>query len=193
MFNTTLKTQSFNSFVQSLGVSNLQAGQRGTFNTVSLESYTPAVLEQIANQTEFWGKQSLLHSGTFISFDIEPFLNYSQFARDAAWPHTNNALPLNLYFSWTNPAKDGFWKRAILEASRVIEETARQEGQGVGELLLYPNYAMVENEVGRVYGEGDGNLERIEEVRRRVDPVSFSFFFWPWMFCLFCRIALADV
>lgn len=174
MFNQTMKTQSFNSFVQSLGISNIQANQRGTFNTVSLESYTPAILAQIANQTEFWGKQSLLNSGTFISYDVEPFLNYSQYAKDAAWPHTNNALPLNLYFSWTNPLSDGFWRNAILESSRVIRETARAEGQKVGDLLLYPNYAMKEgNSVESLYG-GGGNVERIEAIRRRIDPVSFS-------------------
>lgn len=170
MFNVTLKTQSFNSFVQSLGIDNLQSNQRGTFNTVSLQRYTPAVLAQIANQTQFWGKQSTANSATFISYDIEPFLNYSQFAKDAAWPHKNNALPLNLYFSWTDAGKDEFWKEAMLESSRVIADTARDEGQDLGELLLYPNYAMSRNPVEALYG---GNEGRIEELRRRYDPVSW--------------------
>lgn len=58
----------------------------------------------------------------------------------------------------------------MLESSRVITETARAEGQNVGDLLLYPNYAMVENPVERLYGSE--NAERIEELRRRYDPVS---------------------
>jgi hypothetical protein len=57
----------------------------------------------------------------------------------------------------------------MLESSRVIADTARDEGQDLGELLLYPNYAMVRNPVGALYG---GNEGRIEELRRRYDPVS---------------------
>ncbi|CZT19406.1 related to 6-hydroxy-D-nicotine oxidase [Ramularia collo-cygni] len=169
MFNVgSLKEQSFNDFVQSLGVSNLQANQRGAFNTLSLQAFTPGVMDQIANQTKFWGGQSLLHSGTFISFDVEPFLAYSQFAKSAAWEHGDNALPLFLFFSWENVKEDEFWREAMLESCRVIAETAKGEGQDVDGLLLYPNYAMkMGNRVERLFG---GNLGRIEEVRRRIDP-----------------------
>ena len=168
MFNVTLQNQTFNSFVQSLGVDQLQAGQRGTFNTVSIAKYSEAVLAQIGNQSTYWGKAAGLNSGTFISYDIEPFLDYSQYAKDAAWPHTNNALPLNLYFSWTDPSKDAFWQKAILESSAVIAETARQDGQDLDSLLLYPNYAFNAYPIEKLYGSS--SVARLRALQKKYDP-----------------------
>lgn len=172
MFNQTLKNQTFNSFIKSLDITNVQYGQRGGFNTVSLERYSPAVLAQIANQTAHWGGLSTANSATFLSYQIEPFVNYSQYARDSAWYHGNHPQLLNLFFSWTDPTKDAFWRNAQLESARIIKDVARAEGQKVDELLLYPNYAAVGNPVKDIYG---CNVGRIEELRRKYDPVSLLF------------------
>ena len=168
MFNVSLQKQTFNSFVQSLGVDALQAGQRGTFNTVSLQKYSEAVLVQVRNQSTYWGKSAVLNSGTFISYDIEPFLDYSKYAKDAAWPHTTNALPLNLYFAWTDPSKDTYWQNAILESSAVIAATAKQDGQNLDSLLLYPNYAFNAYPAERLYGST--NVARLLALQRKYDP-----------------------
>ena len=42
------------------------------------------------------GKVMALHSGTSISYDIEPFLKtYGEKATDSAYPHANSPLPVS--------------------------------------------------------------------------------------------------
>jgi hypothetical protein len=133
-----------------------------------VQAFTPAVLTQIKNQTEFWGRKALLQTGTFISYDIEPFLPYSQFAKDAAWRHTDDGLPMNLYFAWLNPLEDDFWRKALLESSAMIADAARQDGQDVDSLYLYPNYALKENPSERLYPAE--NLARLRQLKQKYDP-----------------------
>ena len=40
------------------------------------------------------GKVSALHSGTTVSYDVEPFTAYGQHATEGAFPHADSPLPV---------------------------------------------------------------------------------------------------
>lgn len=160
------KTRSLLDLVKS-APSDVQGGQRGAFHTVSLEKYSKPLLDLIVSELKYYGAQTFLHSGTFVSYDVEPFLPYSQYAKDAAWPHSTNALPLNLYFAWTNPAEDAFWAKAIKTSADKIAAQARSEGQNLDNLYLYPNYAVTGTPSSQLYGP---NLGRLSQLRKQYDP-----------------------
>ncbi|SPO27078.1 related to 6-hydroxy-D-nicotine oxidase [Ustilago trichophora] len=165
-FTDDWKTRSILDLVKS-APSDLQGGQRGAFHTVSLEKYSKPLLDLIVSELKYYGSQSFLHSGTLISYDVEPFLPYSQFAEDAAWPHKTNALPLNLYFAWTNPLEDEFWTKAIKASAEKITAQARSEGQNLDNLYLYPNYAISGTPSSQLYGP---NLGRLSQLKKQFDP-----------------------
>ncbi|KAJ1022081.1 hypothetical protein NDA18_005315 [Ustilago nuda] len=165
-FTDDWKTRSILDLVKS-APSDLQSGQRGAFHTVSLEKYSKPLLDLIVSELKHYGSQSFLHSGTLVSYDVEPFLPYSQYAQEAAWPHKTNALPLNLYFAWTNPAEDAFWTDAIKKSAAKISAQARAEGQNLDNLYLYPNYAIAGTPSSELYGP---NLNRLSQLKKRFDP-----------------------
>ncbi|SNX85507.1 related to 6-hydroxy-D-nicotine oxidase [Melanopsichium pennsylvanicum] len=165
-FTDDWKTRSILDLVKS-APSDLQAGQRGAFHTVSLQKYSKSLLNLIVSELKYYGSQAFLHSGTLISYDVEPFLPYSRYAQDAAWPHKTNALPLNLYFAWTNPLEDEFWTKAIKASANKITAQAKSEGQNLDDLYLYPNYAITGTPSEQLYGP---NLGRLSQLKERYDP-----------------------
>jgi len=36
------------------------------------------------------------HSGQTVSYDIEPFMSYGQYATDSAYPHSKSPLPVSV-------------------------------------------------------------------------------------------------
>ncbi|QIX00445.1 hypothetical protein AMS68_005962 [Peltaster fructicola] len=166
-FNASFNKQSFSSFVGSIP-SLLQSGHRGSFNTVNFQSLSMPVLEQIKNQSRYWGQQMLAHSGSFVSLELEAFAPYAQFAKDAAWPHTTNSLPLNIYYSWDDAQQDDFWHSALKETARVLAETAKADGQELNGLNLYPNYAIAGTPAKLMYTEP--NLIRLRQLQKVYDP-----------------------
>ncbi|GAC94540.1 hypothetical protein PHSY_002112 [Pseudozyma hubeiensis SY62] len=147
--------------------SDVQSGQRGVFHTVSLQKYSKGLLDLIVSESKYYGGQGILHSASLISYDVEPFLPYSQFAKDAAWPHSTNALPLNLYFAWNNPADDAFWQKAIKDSAAKITALAKSEGQNLDDKYLYPNYAAAFTPSSQIYGP---NLGRLSALKKQYDP-----------------------
>lgn len=167
MFNQTFSNQTFSGFVGSVQ-STLQSGNRGAFHSTNVVKFTRPVLAQVANQTKYWGDQGVFHSAAYISYDVEPFLPYSQYTKDAPYAHSNNPLPLNLYFAWTNSADDDFWHNAMIESVRIIKDTARQDGQDVDQFSLYPNYALASVTAKELFGTA--NTKKLEAIRQKYDP-----------------------
>lgn len=159
--------------------SDVQSGQRGAFHTVSLQKYSKELLDLIVSESKFYGAQGPLHSATLISYDVEPFLPYSQYAKDAAWPHSTNALPLNLYFAWLNPADDAFWQAAIKTSAAKITALARQQGQNLDDLYLYPNYAVAGTPLSELYGPNLGRLQAIKKANDPQDVMGLTTY-WPF-------------
>lgn len=167
MFNQTFQNTTFDGFV-GLVQSSIQGGHRGSFHSTNVVSFTKPVLQQIANQTSFWGKAGESHSANFISYDVEPFLPYSQYTLDAPYYHGDNPLPVNLFFAWDDASQDDFWHAAMIESAAMIKAAAKQDGQAVDNFYTYPNYALASVTARELWGEA--NTKRLESIRKKYDP-----------------------
>ncbi|TRM63422.1 hypothetical protein BD626DRAFT_494316 [Schizophyllum amplum] len=153
--------------------SNTTYGQRGVFNTVSLESYPVDMVSFIADQAQSVGSKLSLKSGLFISYDVEPFLpsHLSHAAEgSSAYPPTRakGFLPLNLYYAWGSDLADEDVFDAIRQSAQEIYDYASGEGgQDIAGFPLYPNYAIFDRSLEELY---QGNVAKLTEIRARVDP-----------------------
>ncbi|KAJ7108943.1 FAD dependent oxidoreductase [Mycena crocata] len=162
-------TRSFVSLVQA-APSNATTGTRGAFHTVSLREYTPAIIDAILNETVFWGASLALAGAAFISYDIEPFLSsiYTHNSAATAFPPSRSSegsMPLNLYFAWATDLldADALFHDALRKSAAHLTQVAGAAAQGP----LYPNYALFDTPLEKIYGE---NLPRLRAIKGRVDP-----------------------
>ncbi|KAF7375798.1 FAD-binding PCMH-type domain-containing protein [Mycena sanguinolenta] len=166
-----VSTRSFTSLVQS-APSNATTGARGAFHTVSLLDYSPTVISAILNETIFWGSHLAPFSGSFISYDIEPFLPtiFSHASTTSAYPPSRPDpayMPLNLYFAWSDPLSDSIFHDALLQSTQQLTNVAIGEGQAVADAALYTNYALYDTPLERIYGD---NVGRLKSIQAAVDP-----------------------
>ncbi|KAH7887220.1 hypothetical protein F5I97DRAFT_1120742 [Phlebopus sp. FC_14] len=166
-----ISTRSFLSLVQS-SPANATAGQRTTFNTVSVTGYPISLLESIVNESVYWGEALALASADFISYDVEPFLptlfNYS--STPSAYPASRSQplLPLNIIFSWTLPTSDEYVQDAIRTSANTLRAKAIVGGQTeIQDATVYGNYAIFDTPVENIYGD---NLGRLQSIKAAVDP-----------------------
>ncbi|KZT11181.1 FAD-binding domain-containing protein [Laetiporus sulphureus 93-53] len=143
---------------------------RGFFNTVSLWNVTLPILSYIMNETTFWyGELSSEVPGLFISYDVEPFLP-SVFSHGtvSAWPpsRAEGLLPLNIYYAWWDSSSDSLINDAMQESANYLTQMAVAEGQEVADVSLYPNYAIYDTSVSRIYGD---NLARLQSIKAEYD------------------------
>ncbi|KAF9009161.1 FAD-binding domain-containing protein [Hymenopellis radicata] len=170
-FTKDVDTRSFLSLVLA-SPANTTQGTRGVFHTVPLLAYTPTLIDAILNETKFWGSQLSWASGLFISYDVEPFLPtlFSFNTEATAYPPSRSVplLPLNLYYAWAAEAADNAFHDAIRKSAEQIYNVALSEGQqDIVGAALYPNYAIFDTPVERIYGS---NLDLMRKVKAAVDP-----------------------
>ncbi|KAF9017798.1 FAD-binding domain-containing protein [Hymenopellis radicata] len=170
-FTKDIDTRSFLSLVLA-SPANTTQGTRGVFHTVPLLAYTPTLIDAILNETKFWGSQLSWASGLFISYDVEPFLPtlFSFNTEATAYPPSRSVplLPLNLYYAWAAKAADDAFHDAIRKSAEQIYNVALSEGQqDIVGAALYPNYAIFDTPVERIYGS---NLDLMRKVKAAVDP-----------------------
>ncbi|KAK7720388.1 hypothetical protein SLS57_005477 [Botryosphaeria dothidea] len=165
---STVKSQTFSDFVAGFP-SNIITNARGTFHTLSTSKLTPTFVEAVRKEADSLGKIMALHSGTSISYDVEPFLKtYGEKATDSAFPHGDSPLPLNLYFAWISPADDAFWYDAMRTSVQKLKDLAIQEGIYPNGYTAYPNYAITNTTAEDLYGAD--NTARLKSIRSAVDP-----------------------
>ncbi|KAK4220715.1 bifunctional solanapyrone synthase [Podospora fimiseda] len=142
---------------------------RGRFATISTSGLTPGFMAAIKNQTDYLGVlPKALNSGTSLSYDIEPFNSYGQYATDSAYPHSDSPLPLNLYFAWASPLDDQFWHDTMRQALNDLKQVAIAEGIWSDTFTAYPNYAINSNTAEEVYGVA--NTARLRAIKAQIDP-----------------------
>ncbi|KAM0791645.1 hypothetical protein ACM66B_006081 [Microbotryomycetes sp. NB124-2] len=166
-----IKTRTWVDFVTSVP-SDLNSGtQRGAFHTISVLDYSPALMDAVLQQVQYYGSISLLHSASLISYDVEPFVKtlYDN-SNGGAYPHSSSRplLPLNLYFSWSNPLEDNFWRNEMKKSAELLLDIARKEGQAVDPQIRYPNYALADTPLVELYGQD--NLARLKQIKQKYDP-----------------------
>lgn len=163
----SLETQSFASFSQ-VSPSGIASGNRGAFASLSTSGYTLNFLKAVVNESSFYGELALLHSGILLSYDVEPFLNYGQYATESAYPHSNSPLPLNLYFSWSLALEDTYWRGIMQQSINYLTEVAKAEGIYDPEMYVYPNYALDTYTGAQLYGPT--NSARLRAIQSQYDP-----------------------
>ena len=121
---------------------------------------------------QFWGEYLSLRSGTFISYDVEPFLSslFSHAAQNSsAYPaeRSKGLLPLNIYYAYGAEAADEVFYDVARQSAARLEEVAQSEGQNIADAPLYGNYAMFDTPLERIYG---ANVDGLKAVKARYDP-----------------------
>lgn len=163
---STVKVQSYANFISAVP-SELMGGQRGAYHTLMTTSFTQNFLDAVYNESTYWGALALLNGGTTISYDIEPFLKYGQYATDSAFPHANSPLPLNVYYAWALQADDTFWEGVMQQSVDHLTEVAKVEG--IYDCSpAYVNYALYTYSGTQVYGAT--NVARLRTIRDQYDP-----------------------
>ncbi|KAK5653719.1 hypothetical protein OQA88_8750 [Cercophora sp. LCS_1] len=164
-----VKQQSFLKFVSSIPSELAQAGNiRGAFATMSTSALTPRFLDAIKKECDKYGPIMALRSATMVSYDIEPFTPYGEFATDSAYPHSFSPLPLNLYFAWANKDQDQYWRDEMRASLGRLKIAAAEEGIYHDSFTQYPNYALASSTSEELYGAL--NAARLGEIRERIDP-----------------------
>jgi len=165
-----VQTQTLSNFIQN-SEANLTAGFRGVFNTVPLLEFSPNLLQVVVNEVNSSCGSLVNDSGTFVSYDVEPFLPtmLSHSKSPSAYPPTRDKvfLPFNIYFAWLQPSFDDSVFDAIKQAASVVQSAAVAEGQDILNAPKYPNYALFDTPLNEMYGN---NVDRLCKLKRRVDP-----------------------
>ncbi|KAJ7250738.1 FAD-binding domain-containing protein [Mycena rebaudengoi] len=168
-----VSTRDFLSLITS-APANATAGTRGAFHTVSLLEYSAPIMDAILNETIFWGSKLTLAGGTFISYDVEPFLPtlYTHGMAPTAFPPSRGPgyMPLNLYFAWEGTALiDDVFHDALRQSAQHLTDVAVREGQAIAQAPLYTNYALYDTPLERIYGN---NIPRLRAIKASVDPAN---------------------
>jgi len=163
-------TRSFSSFVQSVP-GNATYGTRAIFNSISVTGYPFSLLQSIANETTFWGRNLLEYSAFFVSYDVEPFLPsiYTHNTTPSAYPpdRTRGLLPLNIYYAWLLPISDGVIQDTIRTSARTLQGIAINDDESEPSDVVYANYAIYDTPLVNLYG---ANLPRLREIKAAIDP-----------------------
>jgi FAD/FMN-containing dehydrogenase len=102
----------------------------------------------------------------------EPFLPsiLSHNKHETTYPFTRGVVytPFAIVAAWTDPAYDTDIKKGMEKIHDKLEATLVDEGYaGVPTSPLYPNYALWDGPLHRIYGT---NLPRLQALKQRVDP-----------------------
>lgn len=165
-----VKDQSYASFTGSIPF--VPSDKRGAFQSMSTSAFTPKFLAAVANETLHYGQLAKTRAAN-VTYHIEPFMDYGKHATDAAFPHHNSPLPLNVFFSWDSELDDAFWKAAMQQSINHLVQIAAAEEIHNSALVTYPNYAMDNYAGEQIYGSK--NTARLREIQFKYDPDGIMF------------------
>jgi len=149
-------------------------GLYGVYNGVSLLSFPLSILDTIRDQVQYWGTTTANHTG-IIGYSIEPFRSdiFTHHPHGlSAYPpeRTLSTSPVNLEFFWTDPTQTNYMIQASRQAHDYLIAQAALQGQtGVLTAPLYPNYALYDTPLVRMYG---ANVPSLDALRLIVDPTN---------------------
>ncbi|KAL4071816.1 hypothetical protein J3A83DRAFT_4371787 [Scleroderma citrinum] len=185
-----VSTRSFLSLVRS-APSNSTDGLRGIFNMISVTGFPIELLQSEADEasvsllipfdiestrqltfvTQYWGKELAPLSGVLLSYSVEPFLPtiFSHNTSPSAYPGSRDysVSPIRIYFAWTLSSSDELMQNAIRTSAAKLFNKALELGQDIENAPLYPNDAIFDTPLERMYGD---NVHSLRAIRRSVDP-----------------------
>ncbi|KAF9017799.1 FAD-binding domain-containing protein [Hymenopellis radicata] len=165
--------KSFRDLIASFSASGDRPNNRTTFHTVPMMEHSAAVLDAFVNESMFWGTHlSQDAPDAFIAYGVEPFLSnvFSHNAESTAYPPSRQValFPDILEFGWSSEASDDLFFESIRQSAAHLTNVAADNGQAaVRDASPYPNYALYDVPVERIFGN---NLKRLREIKARVDP-----------------------
>ena len=119
---------------------------------------------------QFWGPRLLPANVSVFSWALEPFLSsILTHGSDSAYPPTRSKafFPTNLSASWSSSASDKVVHDALVQSAAQLSRVAEMSGQQVQHASRYPNYAIFDTPLEKIYG---GNLERLRQLKLLFDP-----------------------
>nr|GAT56738.1 NAD(P)-binding protein [Mycena chlorophos] len=161
-------TRSYYSLILSADT-NLTAGFRGVYNTISHTAVTAGLTSAMINETMFYGSLLAAHTLVLNGYVIEPFIPAAyQKGRGAAYPPDNarseNIHPMNIYYAWVDPAADELMVNISRATANRLASVATQEN--ILATVKYPNYALFGTPLEELYGE---NIQRLHEIALKID------------------------
>lgn len=78
-------------------------------------------------------------------------------------------MPLNIYFAWTLDLFENDIFNAIKRSAIRIRDAAIADGQNITDAPLYPNYAIFDTPLDKMYGD---NVDRLKALKQRIDPAN---------------------
>lgn len=164
-----ISTRSFLSLVQA-SPANATSSTRAFFNTVSVTGYPLSLVQDVMNETIYWGSSLQWISGVFISYDVEAFLpSLFSHGSNSAYPpdRSQGLLPLNIYYAWELPTSDNDMHQAILQTQATLKAKAIALGQNISNAALYNNYAVYDTPLEAMYGN---NVPKLQALKAEIDP-----------------------
>ncbi|KAI9069033.1 FAD-binding domain-containing protein [Trametes sanguinea] len=182
-FTKDIKTRSLLDLVKS-APANATGGQRAIFHTVSLLQFNDRIMDAVLNETKFWGERLSFQSGSFISYDVEPFLStiFSHAPEgSSAYPPSRSTglLPLNIYYAWGASLADETMQNAARQSAEHLTQVIVGEGQDIGDAALYGNYAILGTPLERIYGQ---NVPKLRALKAKYDPDNVMGLAGGWKF-----------
>ncbi|KAL4071814.1 FAD-binding domain-containing protein [Scleroderma citrinum] len=183
-------TRSYLSLVRST-LSNLTEGLRGVFNTVSVTGYPVELLQSIADEaavsppsasdtkrtrpitfvTQHWGTELVPLTGIFVMYSVQPLLPtiFSHNTTPSAYPGSRDrgVSLLTIYFAWILPSSDEPIQNAIRSTAATLFNKALELGQDIESAPLYPNDAIFDTPLEKMYGN---NVPSLRAIKQSVDP-----------------------
>ncbi|KAF8124589.1 FAD dependent oxidoreductase [Boletus edulis] len=163
-----VSTRSYFDFVKCIPV---PPPRRIIFDSFSTTDYSLPFLERIVEEADSMAINTLLNTATFINYDVEPFLPtlYTHNKTPSAYPpdRTRGFMPFEIYFAWELPVFDQVVQDAIRGTKETLQKYAIANGQSDADLAVYPNYAIFDTPLDKMYG---ANLPRLREIKKAVDP-----------------------
>ncbi|RXW13918.1 hypothetical protein EST38_g11934 [Candolleomyces aberdarensis] len=153
---------------------NATYGLRTYFDTLPVVDYSPEFLELVRDTSVAVGQE--LASTSFLSLSLvaEPFLPtiLSHNPSRTAYPFTRSKMytPFNIMISWANATDDEVIAEVVKKIRNRLSKALVAEGQSdIVDAPLYPNYALYDTPVKRIYGS---NLPALKALKARVDPAN---------------------
>jgi hypothetical protein len=86
-----------------------------------------------------------------------------------AYPPTRDKtyLPYYIYYAWRSEENDDIMIDALKASTERIRDAAEADGQDIEDAPLYPNYALFDTPVEKMY---KNNVGELKELKRRIDP-----------------------
>ncbi|KAF8551796.1 FAD-binding domain-containing protein [Imleria badia] len=163
-----IATRNFTAFVKS--VPNV-VPVRIIPNSISVTNYTHTFLQSVADEASYWATNLVLESDFFINYDAQPFLPtlLTHNTSPSAYPpdRTRGLSPLEISFSWVSPLGDQVVYDAIRTTAQRLQAKAIAEGLSDADTVVYPNFAIYDTPLDKLYG---ANVPRLQAIKKAVDP-----------------------